>query len=272
MAGLRAQAVHGVTSHMWCKHCGQDVPAIGSSTTGAVRCARCGVSATDDASGVLAQKMPVGVTGQDGEQIGIPPVAESLPNLEDWDIEQSFRQLQARFGIDHRPARPTAHERSRDRAMHRIDAAHAALHGRHRRPPNQVAKSSVFAWSLLTAGLMTFTCGVALMGWSIFEGRAELWNVGMPLAAGGQLGIVLGLIVQLDKVWRNSRHTLEKLAVVDEQLDSLERTTNLLGMTHGSASQAFYAHMAEQANPHLLLADLKGQLDLLAMQISKRDE
>jgi hypothetical protein len=41
-------------------------------------------------------------------------------------------------------------------------------------------------------------------------------------------------------------------------------------MTHSSAAQAFYAHMADQASPYLLLADLKGQLDLVARSMARR--
>jgi hypothetical protein len=256
---------------MWCKHCGQDVPAISSSTTSAVRCTRCG-STADDArpTGVVAEPAS-GIAAPGLDASGDPPGVETLPNFDDWDIDQSFRRLQARLGLEKRPVPPTMDQRRRGSAMRRLDGAHRSLGGRHRPPTRRESNSSVLAWSMLTVGVMTFTCGVALMGWSIVEGRPELWNVGMPLAAGGQMGLVLGLVLQLERVWRNSRHTLEKLAGVDEQLDSLERTTNLLGMTHGTASQAFYAHMAEHANPHLLLADLKGQLDLLATQISNRE-
>ncbi len=53
-------------------------------------------------------------------------------------------------------------------------------------------------------------------------------------------------------------------------MQQLERTTSMLGVTHGSASQAFYTHLAEQAHPQMLLADLKGQIDLLAMNFAGR--
>ena len=39
----------------------------------------------------------------------------------------------------------------------------------------------------------------------------------------------------------------------------------MLNVTHSSAAQAFYAHMADEASPQTLLADLKGQIDLLAI-------
>jgi hypothetical protein len=81
---------------------------------------------------------------------------------------------------------------------------------------------------------------------------------------------LVGLVWQIERIWRNSRFAVQKLRELDTQLRQLEQTTSMLGMTHGSASQAFYSHMADGANPHMLLADLKGQIDLLAMNFSRR--
>ena len=60
------------------------------------------------------------------------------------------------------------------------------------------------------------------------------------------------------------------LHAVAEQLRHLQHATTLLQSTPHSASQSFYVHYAQQASPHLLLADLKGQLDLLAIQIGQK--
>ena len=45
----------------------------------------------------------------------------------------------------------------------------------------------------------------------------------------------------------------------------------LLGTSHGSPAGSFYAHMARGASPQLLLADLKSQLDLLAVKLGQKD-
>ena len=90
------------------------------------------------------------------------------------------------------------------------------------------------------------------------------------MTVAGLVWLVLGIVLQLERIWQNSRHAVRKLDQVKSQLNHLERTTTMLGTTHGSAAQAFYAHMAEQADPQYLLADLKGQLDLLALSISRR--
>ncbi len=92
----------------------------------------------------------------------------------------------------------------------------------------------------------------------------------MPIALAGQVGLLLGLVLQSERIWHNSRYAVGKLDHVDSQLHKLKQTTSMLGVTHGSAAQAFYAHLADEADPHLLLADLKGQIDLLAVTLSKR--
>jgi hypothetical protein len=51
-------------------------------------------------------------------------------------------------------------------------------------------------------------------------------------------------------------------------LDDLKQTATLLTTGHASPAQSFYAHMAGGAGPQILLADLKSQLDLLAVQMS----
>jgi hypothetical protein len=50
----------------------------------------------------------------------------------------------------------------------------------------------------------------------------------------------------------------------------VRHATTLLTTTKNASAQSFYAHMAEGASPQLLLADLKGQLDLLAQQMASQ--
>jgi len=117
-------------------------------------------------------------------------------------------------------------------------------------------------------GSMCFVCGVVLLGWAYASGRGELWSLGIPLTLVGQAGLIVGLVFQLENLWRTNRDTTHALDQLDEQLDQLQHTTTLMTTTHTGAAQSFYAHMAENAAPHLLLADLKGQLDLLAVKLS----
>ena len=106
--------------------------------------------------------------------------------------------------------------------------------------------------------------------WSVVGQREDLWPVGMPLALVGQAGLILGLILQLDGLWQTSRKTAETLTELDGELARVRQATTVLSTSRTAAGQSFYAHMAQGAAPQLLLADLKGQLDLLAQQMAER--
>jgi hypothetical protein len=161
----------------------------------------------------------------------------------------------------------------------RIDQPHAALPALHIRPIEKPAaqpaarstKLGAFGWMSLAVGTIGFICGGVLLGWSLATGRAELWSIGLPVALAGQIALLVGLALQLDRMWRDSRRSADKLDKVEEQLHDLQTATTLLGTSHGPASSAFYAHFAGGANPQLLLADLKGQLDLLAVKLAKQE-
>jgi len=91
----------------------------------------------------------------------------------------------------------------------------------------------------------------------------------MPLALIGQAGLVLGLVLQLDGLWHSSRRTADVLSELDDELKDVRQATSLLSTSHSSGAQSFYFHLAEGASSQLLLADLKGQMDLLAQQMAR---
>ena len=117
---------------------------------------------------------------------------------------------------------------------------------------------------------MALACGGVLIAWSLLGSRDDLWSLGMPLAVVGQGGLVIGLLLQLDGLWQSSQKTEDTLTQLDGKLHDLAHTTTMLGTTRSTPAQSFYVHMAEGASPHLLLADLKGQLDLLADRLARK--
>jgi hypothetical protein len=108
------------------------------------------------------------------------------------------------------------------------------------------------------------------VGWSFVADRADLAKLGMPLTLLGQTGWLIAIVLQVDGLWQHQRDAAEMLTDLDGRLRDLQHTASLLGASHSTAAQSFYAHLAEGANPTLLLADLKGQLDLLALQLDRR--
>ena len=128
-------------------------------------------------------------------------------------------------------------------------------------------------WAVLWTGLAIFACGGVLMIWSIVAQREELWNTGIPMLLVGQMGLLVGLILQLDRLWHENRDTATKVDRLDHQLQ---------GQLHVSKSSATPesdddargiagCHSAEQGGAEQILADLRGQLDLLSERISEED-
>jgi hypothetical protein len=213
----------------------------------------------------------------------VPPSAtDSLDDLDDWNITAELQRIRRRFDASSAAdqlatAVPAPHlerfalEESRLRGLgHRsmassLPAARAALAD----GPRKRRRASPLVWCMLSLGLMAFVCGGVLLGWSLAAARSDLWSLGMPITLGGQFSLLLGLLLQLESLWEGNRNTVDKLDEVDDRLDDLKQTAALLSSSHSSPAQAFYVHMAGGASPHLLLADLKGQLDLLAVQMAK---
>jgi hypothetical protein len=181
---------------------------------------------------------------------------------------------------------PGYRQKKRDlRETIRHDPAHDALNPRHAPPipVSQMRKSEIHSgsfagsllalliWAALYLGTAALVCGGILLGWSLWTGRGELWKIGLPIAAGGQISLLIGLLLQIDRFWHDNHRTVVKLDEVDEELHDLKTTANLLSTIHGPSSPQFYAHPAGDANPHVQLSNLKAQLDSLAMKIGDQD-
>jgi hypothetical protein len=74
----------------------------------------------------------------------------------------------------------------------------------------------------------------------------------------------------MDGLWSSSRQTAAVLNELDGELKNVRQATTLLSTSHSGGAQSFYLHLAEGASPQMLLADLKGQMDLLAQQMAKQ--
>lgn len=255
---------------MWCKNCQQDVPAIASPEEQVPRCAKCHSSF----DGGEAAESPATDAGKPAWRASSSRGFESgwldKPTLDDWELDEDLHETERLVASLAGRSAPA------DTSL-RIDAAHRAAPGnipaarpvRHQSSrPAASGSSSLFSWFLLSVGLMAFVFGGVLLGWSFATDRADLWRIGMPFAMAGQAALIIGLVFQLDGLSKSNRTASNALEELDVQLDELRHTTSLLSTTRSSPSQSFYLHMAEGASPKLLLADLKGQLDLLAERMA----
>lgn len=262
---------------MWCSNCGQDVPGIASKKPdGGILCARCGTR-VGPAGEEPAGRGPVHL-GEAEFSANPPPI-----DLDDWETEEDLRRADMLVGR----IRGQTGRTDSAASHHVVDGPHAAVRDWHahlrarmgRREPDVDLPAArphrrrrVSAWPLLTMslGVVALVCGAALLIWGHVEGRNDLWSLGLPITIGGQAVLLLGVVLQLHGLWCNTRETSESLDELDENLADLKHATTLLGTTHSSAAQSFYLHMAEGASPELMLADLKGQLDMLTLRLARQ--
>jgi len=278
---------------MWCRHCRQDVPGIASRD--GVTCVKCGGVSGDSAGAAdtpsrdaaFAEASDNGANRNSSADVGrTAALCEGADvSLAEFDFDQdllaadhAIRKTRAQLGFwEGRDDLSTVGSgrigesepsKTGEVAANGPPFASSPCHGRRRRERKGAAP--VVAWLSLSLGLMAFVCGAVLVGWSFFAGRGDLWNLGLPLALVGQAGLLIGVIFQMDFLWQSSRATADTLSELDDNLDELRHTTSMLGTTHSSAAQSFYAHMAGGASPEMMLADLKGQLDMLAVNLNRR--
>jgi hypothetical protein len=200
------------------------------------------------------------------------PAATSPPAFDEWEFEHDLRQLsELASALEARPSPATTAALAESGPHLASLARQQAPRGIEKRGQRPGRGRGILAWTVLSLGLLASVVGGTLLVMSFAITRQELWSLGLPITIGGQVCLLLGLVLQLERVWQGSRYAVDMLDEVDERLADLKTATNLLGATRSSASQAFYAHLAEGASPHLLLADLKGQLDLLAVRMSQRN-
>lgn len=234
------------------------MPALPSADGPELRCSRCG----------------------QGVDTPRPESSDTLPPYDSWEWDQQLRHVE-RLLHGGRARNEDSGTTVGACQFRRLDSLHASPPARHtsetRRPTKRPTAeevgresgASVLTWLALSLGTATLVCGGILLGWSLATDRQELWNVGLPTALAGQIALLVGLVLQLDRIWHDNRKAAAKLDNVDVQLHDLKTSATLLGVSHGPASSAFYSHLAGGAGPQLLLTDLKSQLDLLAMKIAQ---
>lgn len=212
--------------------------------------------------------------------------AAPTPNI-DWPAEQRVRTLARELN------RPTAavkkavtgvvSDRRRFEPPHDLFSQHAAASpavlAAPVAPPSANAalqsrrteSSQVAAWMIVVMGSLTLATGLGLIGWSLTVNRLQYWNLALGLALGGQGTLILGLVLVVSRLWRHSRFAAGKLQDVQARLGQLQQTAEILTtMRSGGGAPAFYAELARGASPHVLLTNLKGQVDQLATRLGGR--
>jgi hypothetical protein len=272
---------------MWCSTCQQDVPGLGSpGSAGGMRCGKCGdglesiAQPTARVEESSAKNAPVAMASV-GDNAALEKILRSAPlGEEDWALEAELRGVQRLLGsLKSRPGGGTqavavhaSHRKPGKWHTAEVDEASADDASTSRKESTTQPRGQTAAWLILSLGLAVFACGGVLLAWSIIGQRDDLWPIGMPLALVGQAALIVGLVLQLDGLSHSTRKTTEALSELDGELKNVRQATTLLSSTQAGGAQSFYLHLAEGASPQLLLADLKGQMDLLAQQMARQGE
>ncbi len=113
-------------------------------------------------------------------------------------------------------------------------------------------------WLMLSAGMAGFACGLVLVGWSIASGRSDLWDLGVPLTLVGQVGLLLGVILQLDRLWQDRSVDDEAAPRRGEPTISTKRS-----------APAWYVDAAEDPPLPMALDEISQRLDDLSRRLGE---
>lgn len=213
------------------------------------------------------------------------PVSQSPALFDRWELEQKLKHVErvldlARLMQEY-PAGGGVSQSHEKRYTIHAGAAQPAPRARPKRQPVM----SFVAWSSMAIGTVAFTCGSALCGWGYLTGRDELWNLGVPLAPSGQVGVLAGVLIQLYRLWRRGSAALDALPelqqpYLDDAADQSEDSTSdpspplagphwHQGPQPGTTPSALDQLAEEMVLAPQLLRELRGGMDRLSRQISR---
>lgn len=116
-------------------------------------------------------------------------------------------------------------------------------------------------------GLLAFLAGGAWLSAVALAPHNMAGRIGLLLAVIGQGGLLAGIALLLDRWGRYHRTTAETLARVGREVDRLRSVAADPAAASRAAAQSFYGHLAEHASPHVLLADVQRQLEIVAQRL-----
>jgi hypothetical protein len=267
---------------MWCSTCQQDTPSVAHPASGRTVCSRCQQPVGNKKHAPHARICDEGIPL---DEQAATAATNAVPfRTDDWPARQRVRNLARelkRPGIVANKT-PTAtlseHRRfepSQDLLGQFEQTAAAQFASSPTLPPANVVVqprhgdgSQIVAWLIVTLGTLALAGGVSLIAWSISTKQMMYWDLSLGLALGGQGALILGLVLVVSRLWRHSRYAAGKLHDVHARLGQLQQTAEVLTtMRAGGGAPAFYAELARGSSPHVLLTNLKGQLDQLATRL-----
>lgn len=282
---------------MWCNSCQQEVPGVVTpEDSGSLSCARCSQTVAnqwgDDVSRD-AQAIDECEFNLDEKPVERDPGGEADPVLSgyqdstdlefDWELNDDVNTLERIYrdlsGIGN--CGPLSQDQGGpvQDSLAANPVHYPAVASNMSSPPLVVAPRAVpvadksihfFSWSALTLGLMAVVCGGSLMAWAYFGARSELWTIGVVAAGIGQISLLIGLILHLDKLWHSSRENSQTLGSLHYRLADLRHTTSMLHSSSPTEAAVPQIHIDAAVETEAKLASLKGQLDQLTSQVQQQ--
>jgi hypothetical protein len=239
---------------MWCQHCQQEVPAASGIAGGTWRCSRC-----------LREALPAVDAATDSKPGSDSPV---LADLLDDTAGQRLRDVGRRLSSYPKSSASDPLVRFRVDPPHFVEPTAQAVPGEQHRPQPATGRwLQALAWMATTVGCGLLLAGGGIIAQSLLTSHANWWSWGLGCVLVGQSLVVVGLLRVLVSLWTASREAQLKLSDAQQRLAALRRATDaLVGERHPTAA-SFFAHLSREANPHMLLASLRGQLDELVSRM-----
>ncbi len=194
-------------------------------------------------------------------------VDDSMPSFDDiwdtqaWDeVSEGADELLRAIGA------------TRTESKRRVDEPHAARRP-HISPPLEQSEPAehdggFFASRVtLLFGGLTLTAGAVVLAWGQTETFAAWRVAGIVAGAIGQLVVIIGLCGILMSLWQANRTTRKTLSELDSRIQNIQRNSHPSDDLDDAAARSFYSHYGGGANSRTLMADLQGQMKLLAQRI-----
>ena len=254
---------------MWCSHCFQEMPALASATGRQAICTRC--------QRALEFTATVGIADTGIELTAAVLHAEQVTSRDPLATDKARLKLRRLGQKLHTPyARPISLDAPHFWERVNVDAPETSPQLRcitkqaARAAAEESAGTNWLLSFILAAGIAALVVGATSLIWSAAYNRTYVWQWGLTITLVAEGLLIVGLTWMAARLWRNSRRLNRQLSDVDEQLHEIHSLTGSISAGRLSGSQHYYQHFSQVANPHMLVANLRGQIDQLAERIAGR--
>jgi hypothetical protein len=187
-----------------------------------------------------------------------------LADFDTWELAEQLRHVDrilsgARFSTELQHPATSAQPPAPTNATRKRLASLSTSDGR----PRASRLRSRIAWTAVAGGAAVLACGILLLCAGALLGRGAWQTIGLPITLLGQVALLLGMMMQLDLVWKGKRETASKLYRFQKRLVDLEALAAELAPAADDDSDS-----ARAGDERELLVELKTRLDLLAHRLN----